>query len=45
MGWDPGPGGQKNAKTPPLVMFPPANTKPKTKKNSFWCQLEDLLNL
>jgi len=34
MGWGPGPGkgGQKNAKTPPLVTFPPANAKPKTKK-------------
>jgi len=33
MGWGPGPGkgGQKNAKTPPPVTFPPANAKPKTK--------------
>ena len=32
--WGPGPGksGQKNAKIPPLVMFPPENAKPKTKK-------------
>jgi len=32
--WGPGPGkgGQKNAKTPPLVTFPSANAKPKTKK-------------
>jgi len=35
MGWGPGPGqgGQKNAKT--LVMFPPENAKPKTKKFFF----------
>jgi len=35
MGWGPGSGkgGQKNAKTLPLVTFPPANAKPKTKKN------------
>ena len=34
IGWGlgPGKGGQKNAKTPPLVMFPPGNAKPKTKK-------------
>jgi len=46
MGWgpEPGKGGQKNAKTPPLVTFPPANAKPKTKKILFRCQLEDLLN-
>jgi len=46
MGYGPGPGkgGQKNAKTPPLVTFLPANTKPKTKKLFFRCQLEDLLN-
>jgi len=33
IGWGPGPGkgGQKNAKSLPLVTFPPANTKPKTK--------------
>jgi len=30
IGWGPGKGVQKNAKTPPLVMFPPANAKPKT---------------
>jgi len=37
MGWDPesGEGGQKNAKIPPLVTFPPANAKPKTKKFFF----------
>jgi len=27
----PSKGGQKNAKTPPLVTFPPENVKPKTK--------------
>jgi len=45
MGWGPGPGkyGQKYAKTPPLVKFPPASAKPKTKK-FFLCQLEDLVN-
>ena len=26
----------KNAKTPPLVMIPPANAKPKTKKIFFF---------
>ena len=33
IGWgpEPGEGGQKNAKTPPLVTFPPANAKPKQK--------------
>jgi len=32
--WRPGPGkvGHKNAKTPPLMMCPPENPKPKTKK-------------
>jgi len=37
MGWGPGPGkdGQKNAKTPPLVTFPPGNAKPKSKKFFF----------
>jgi len=32
IGWGPGPGigSQKNAKTPPLVTFTPANAKPKT---------------
>jgi len=37
IGWGPGTGkgGQKNAKTPPLVTFPPANAKPKTKKFFF----------
>jgi len=45
IGWGQGPreSGQKNAKTPPLVTFPPANAKPKT-KIFFRCQLEDLLN-
>jgi len=33
MGWSPGSGegGQKNAKTPPLLAFHPDNPKPKTK--------------
>ena len=33
IGWGPGPGksGQKNTKIPPLMTFPPANTKPKIK--------------
>jgi len=33
MGWGPGSGkgGQKTQKHPPLVAFPPENTKPKTK--------------
>jgi len=33
IGWgpEPGKGGQKNAKILPLVTFPPANAKPKTK--------------
>jgi len=31
LGPGPGKGGQKNAKTSPLVTFPPANAKPKTK--------------
>jgi len=37
MGWGPGPGkgDQKNAKTPPLVAFPPENPKPKTKNVFF----------
>jgi len=37
MGWDPGPdeGGQKNAKTPPLLEVPPENAKPKTKNVFF----------
>jgi len=35
MGWGPGKGGQKNAKTRPLVTFPPANAKPKTKNHFF----------
>ena len=37
MGWNSGPGkgGQKNAKIPPLVTFPPANAKPKAKKIFF----------
>jgi len=37
MGWGPGPGkgGQKNAKTLPLVTFPQQNAKPKTKKFLF----------
>jgi len=43
--WRPGPRkvGQKNAKTPPRVTFPPENPKPKT-KNLFQSQLEYLLN-
>jgi len=46
MGWGPGPGkgDQKNAKTPPLVAFPPENPKPKTKNVFFRFRLEDLLN-
>jgi len=44
IGWGPGKGGQKNAKTPPLVTFSPANTKLNTKKFFFRCQLKDLLN-
>jgi len=46
MDWGPGKGGQKNAKTLPLVTFPPANTKPITKNVFFFqCQPEDLLNV
>jgi len=43
MGWGQGArkGGQKNAKTPPLMTFTPANAKPKRKKKCFRCQLED----
>ena len=45
MGWGLGPGksGKKNAKTPPLVAFPPESVKPETKK-FFRSQLEGLLN-
>jgi len=37
LGQCPGPGkdGQNNTKTPLLVMFPPANLKPKTKNFFF----------
>ena len=46
MDWRPGPGkgGQKNAKTPPLVKSPPDIPRPKNKNKFFRSQLEGFLN-